>query len=135
MELQDLQTFTTAYLEAALFTESVEEAHAAMLDTTYDASLASVGFTVADIDSSGRANANASCESFVRANLADLASYDAREAGHLFWLTRNGHGSGFWEMPGDAPCRLTRSAHAFGETHLYIGDGRPGGALTLFLSA
>lgn len=51
-------------------------------------------------------------------------------AGHDFWLTRNGHGAGFWdgdwdvEIPGasDAGKVLTNAAHAFGGYDLYVGD-------------
>lgn len=46
------------------------------------------------------------------------------QAGHDFWLTRNRHGSGFWD--GDWPKRigdeLTRIAESFGEVDLYAGD-------------
>jgi len=47
-------------------------------------------------------------------------------AGHDFWLTRNGHGCGFWETP-DWPeaigTALDTIAKAFGETWLYAHDG------------
>lgn len=49
---------------------------------------------------------------------------DPGSAGHDFWLTRNGHGAGFWD--GDYPepnaTRLTEASHRFGEVHLYVGD-------------
>jgi hypothetical protein len=45
-------------------------------------------------------------------------------AGHDFWLTRNGHGCGFWD--GDwhesVEKRLDNAAKQFGEANLYIGD-------------
>jgi len=45
-------------------------------------------------------------------------------AGHDFWLTRCGHGSGFddgdWEEP--AATILTDAAHEFGNVDLYLGD-------------
>lgn len=47
-----------------------------------------------------------------------------RRAGHDLWLTRNGHGAGFWD--GDWPEalgeQLTEIAHGLGERHLYRGD-------------
>ena len=44
-------------------------------------------------------------------------------AGHDFWLTRNGHGAGFWDRGlGEAGKKLTDAAHAFGECNLYLGD-------------
>lgn len=64
------------------------------------------------------------CEKFLNDNEDDI---DGRysDAGHDFWLTRNGHGVGFWEKP-DWPEeegeRLTEAAKSFGECYLYVGD-------------
>lgn len=45
------------------------------------------------------------------------------QLGHDFWLTRNGHGTGFWDrghgMLGD---RLTQAAKTHGSADLYVGD-------------
>lgn len=45
-------------------------------------------------------------------------------AGHDFWLTRNGHGCGFWD--GDWPKGiaegLDKLAHDFGAFDVYVGD-------------
>jgi hypothetical protein len=60
------------------------------------------------------------CERFQRE--AVIAPY-FKEAGHDFWLTRNGHGSGFWD--GDWPDsgeELTAISKTFGEYDLYVGD-------------
>lgn len=45
-------------------------------------------------------------------------------AGHDFWLTRNGHGSGFWDGDWSEPeaTRYTEAAKSFGEYSLYVGD-------------
>lgn len=45
-------------------------------------------------------------------------------AGHDFWLTRNGHGCGFWDGDWPEPMadQLTKAAKAFGECDLYAGD-------------
>ena len=46
-------------------------------------------------------------------------------AGHDFWLTRNGHGVGFWdrdELDEATQTRLTDASEAFGECTLYVGD-------------
>lgn len=50
-----------------------------------------------------------------------------RKAAYDFWLTRNGHGAGFWDgsWPEPAASRLTKNAKPFGEFNLYVGgDGR-----------
>ena len=66
-------------------------------------------------------------ENFTVANWADLYGrnewMDAGQAGHDFWLTRNGHGAGFWDRGlGDRGQRLTDEAHVYGEATAYVGD-------------
>lgn len=49
---------------------------------------------------------------------------DSRHIAHDFWLTRNGHGAGFWD--GDYPKplgdQLTKISKIFGSCDLYLGD-------------
>jgi hypothetical protein len=46
--------------------------------------------------------------------------------GHDFWLTRNGHGAGFWDRSeldqGGLGDRLTTMCKEFGEVYVYLGD-------------
>ena len=48
------------------------------------------------------------------------------QAGHDFWLTRNGHGSGFWDKPeiyGEKNSQvLTEISKEFGQVWTYISD-------------
>ena len=73
------------------------------------------------------------CESFLFAAkhlMADLPEwYGANDggvyayAGHDFWLTRNGHGAGFWDRGlGDLGDRLTSLAQTYGQCDPVIGD-------------
>ena len=56
-----------------------------------------------------------------REGLADAES--PAQIGHDFWLTRNHHGTGFWDRGlGDVGDRLTDFAHAYGESYLFVGD-------------
>lgn len=53
--------------------------------------------------------------------------YDERKAGRDFWLTRNGHGVGYWDRgfdgeAGEIAERLSEAAEAAGATDLYLGD-------------
>lgn len=49
--------------------------------------------------------------------------YEASHIGHDFWLTRNGHGAGYWDRGlGKIGDQLTDIAKTFGEAVLYIGD-------------
>ena len=48
---------------------------------------------------------------------------DDNHIAHDFWLTRNGHGAGFWDGAyGDIGDQLTAAAKSFGSVDLYIGD-------------
>lgn len=76
----------------------------------------------------------ADCAAFMFANREALRVYlnergvSPDYAGHDFWLTRNGHGTGFWDRtytPGafrDACMALTDASKVYGEFDLYVGD-------------
>ena len=69
------------------------------------------------------AQAAADCDDFRERAGYMIDDEDAGVVGYNFWLTRNGHGEGFWsdEFPehGDA---LTLIAESFGAMYLYLGD-------------
>lgn len=59
------------------------------------------------------------------AKAANGAGYSWARAGHDFWLTRNGHGAGYWdrdELPDDLRDRLSDAARKAGTVTLYRGD-------------
>lgn len=77
------------------------------------------------LDTHAKQVMRADCASFVAANAADLALYglDPGQCGHDFWLTRNGHGAGFWDRGrGDVGDRLSDAATALGESYLYLSE-------------
>jgi hypothetical protein len=53
-----------------------------------------------------------------------IAAREAAMAAHDFWLTRCGHGAGFWDgdWPEPAATILDEAAKTFGNVDLYIGD-------------
>ncbi len=121
-----LDEFTHAYIEAALFTESAESPPSGgqPLDKNYGES---------DITDESLAVIDAQCEKFQQlyGDVIDAATcrqgqYSNREmAGHDFWMTRNGHGVGFWDgdwSPQDLADQLDEGAKKFGEAHLDVGD-------------
>ncbi len=90
-------------------------------------------YSVEDLAPETLARMVADCERFQRENAELLISEYCpsqvdntidRQAGHDFWLTRNGHGSGFWDGDWTEPAatRLTNASKAFGEMNLYVGD-------------
>ncbi len=63
------------------------------------------------------------CEAFVASEWNDLQHLDAGQSGHDFWLTRNGHGAGFWDRGlGELGERLTKASKVWGGVDLYVGD-------------
>lgn len=53
-------------------------------------------------------------------------AYTRESVGHDFWLTRNGHGTGFWDrtetVPEWARERMDKLSRCFGEANLYLGN-------------
>jgi hypothetical protein len=104
--------FTRAYIAAALWSSSDDD------DEPLDAR-----FDELDIDAATMDCMKADCLAFQDSAKHEIAR-DASGAGHDFWLTRNGHGAGFWDgdWPEPAGDILTKRAKAFGEYSLYVGD-------------
>lgn len=112
--LSHLSSFTRACLEAALWSSCDDTGEP--LDAA---------FTTANIAPETIRQFIIDCTRFQVEHAALLASADLSltQAGHDFWLTRNGHGSGFWDRDlGAIGEALTDAAHAFGEVDLYVGD-------------
>lgn len=55
--------------------------------------------------------------------MSDSGLHGFNDAGHDFWLTRNGHGAGFWDRGlGNAGDVLTAMSHKAGSCDPYVGD-------------
>lgn len=119
-----MDDMTRAYLEAAIWTGQDNDSN----------SLDHAGYTVDDVAPASLSKAMADCAEFLRkVSEADRNAYTSAMArptwsglahmGHDFWLTRNGHGAGFWDRElGALGDRLTALAKTFGQTDIYLGD-------------
>ena len=120
LSLNEDEEILNGYLECALWS-SVEE-----LD----------GYSISDIDESSiddsRNDINIFLEKLKTKGLLDnlMSEMEASGVGHDFWLTRNGHGAGFWDRDlgevngkdlGDA---VTEVCKTFGEKWPYVGDDK-----------
>ena len=84
------------------------------------------GYGPGDVTPAALTAIEAECEAFADANMADLAEVGSwAQHGHDFYLTRNGHGAGFWDRGyGEAGVRLSAAAKACGEAEPDpVGDG------------
>ena len=113
-----MDEFTSACFEAALWS-STDDDGTPLDDSKYsDTELAAEAIE----------RFKADCALFQSDNeaLLEQASnhHSMAHQGHDFWLTRNGHGAGFWD--GDYPKELgealTKASKVFGECCLYVGD-------------
>jgi hypothetical protein len=115
-----LDKFTQAYVETALWSSCDDNDRP--LDENYD---------ISDIDADSLNKMIEDCKAFQETNaewLTDEHCLHAGEplprAGHDFWLTRNGHGAGFWD--GDwsykADQAMTKCSKAYGSVDLCVGD-------------
>ena len=122
-----LDDFTAAYIEAALWssTDVVDE------DGNEVDIVLNERFSYEDFDSQCLKRMIEDCRRFQNENFDDLGVEGVgtrhsieEKAGHDFWLTRNGHGAGFWDgdWPEPEATRLTEAAEAFGTFDLYVGD-------------
>ena len=111
-----MDSFLSAYIETALWSSSTDDGEP--LDDTHGNE---------DLAPETLAKMAADCARFESAiESIELGDHDpgSEYVAHDFWLTRNGHGAGFWD--GDYPepqaTLLTDIAKGFGEVTLYVGD-------------
>ena len=113
----ELDDFTRAYLECAAWGSTEGENGEVQIDDLMNSGEAewapeTIAQAVADCRDSQEANA---------ALLVQAGS--AEQNGHDFWLTRNGHGAGFWDRGyGKAGEDLSTAARVHGECWPYVGD-------------
>jgi hypothetical protein len=126
----EVDEFTAAYLAAAFFSTNDESTPSGgvPLDNNYSPeNLADATFRQALLD----------CQRFQEENAQDIATWGqaeywkdktpestpAAQAGYDFWMTRNGHGVGFWEDEwGEPGTRLDAASQQYPEVNLIVGD-------------
>ena len=108
-----LDSFTDAYIDAALWSSTDDDGDS--LDRNY---------SVRDIAPATLTRMKLDARKFQRDNARSLDAGSSSRGGHDFWLTRAGHGAGFWDgdWPEPEATRLTNAAKAFGDNELYVGD-------------
>lgn len=111
------QTFSEAYIKAALWSSTDNEGRP--LDDRLDI----------ELSTEAREAMAKDCAKFQSEQSAFYLQHGWSEAqaGHDFWLTRNGHGTGFWDRDfdncfGSCGRALTEACKAYPAIDLYVGD-------------
>jgi len=114
MKFNELDKFTQDYIICAFWStndDSDPEVGGDPLDDNWQPD---------DLTWSAMRNMVHDCKVF-QAAAAGRIEDDPGQAGHDFWLTRNGHGAGFWGPEKDEDF-LTKLSEAFGECNLFVTD-------------
>lgn len=105
-----------SYLETALWSSNDEsdEAGGEPMDANY---------SMDDVAFGALLQAARDLRDFCRQAGDLLDGLEPSRVAHDFWLTRNGHGAGFWDRGmGERGDALTRLCERFGSVHLEVGD-------------
>ena len=116
---RDINKILNAYLCCALWSSLDDN------DENFDSNYSATDFTENFINKSV-ADINHFLKLVDDANLTEsLKQWDDEQIGHDLWLTRNGHGSGFWDRnfkDGDEIADLVGVGTDFMEINLYATD-------------
>lgn len=112
-----LDEFTKSYLGTALWssTDNSDASGGNPLDANYD---------IHDFSDKALQIAIKDCADFQKKAAALLEGENLRTAGHDFWLTRNGHGAGFWDgdYEKEKGEELTKISKTFKSIDVVVGD-------------
>lgn len=109
------EAFITAYIECALWatTDNTDDSGGEPLDANYDAD---------DLTKACRKQMVDDCHDFVGLCEREGQPFNESDeyAGHDFFLTRCGHGAGFWDRGLPNGEELSKLAKTFGDVYLYV---------------
>lgn len=111
-----MDPFTRGYIEAAMWLLTDEDGEPLDYLGLHDIADGTIASVIEE------------CRAFQDAHADLLSQAESRHGdaghGHDFFLTRNGHGAGFWDRgyPDAIGRALTDAAHAYGSDDWYVGD-------------
>ncbi len=112
--MNNLKEFTEGYIQCMLWCGVLEDE---LLDDIPDADI---------LDTATLEECKMDCKDFYEnfgGLLKKTGEYNHQLLGHDFYLTRNGHGTGFWDRGyGDVGDELTKMAKPYGSYSLILGD-------------
>ena len=114
LDIDTLNTFQRAYFECAIWSSTGDDGEP--LDEDYD---------ITDFHPETWDKMKEDCDEFQETNKELLEDLDPSQSGDDFWLTRNGHGAGFWDRGlGKIGEKLSEMCKLEGSIDLYVGDDK-----------
>jgi hypothetical protein len=114
MKLNSLESFTEGYIACMLWCGVIDDE---IMDDIPDVDM---------IDDETLKECKADCKDFYESFgplLKKTGVFNHQLLGHDFYLTRSGHGTGFWDRDyGPVGDELTEMAVSYGSFSLYLGD-------------
>lgn len=128
MDTFDYEEAFHQYIQAALWSSSCNGTARAAHDCRgqdCDTPLEDLYYNPCDIHPESLVQMSKDLEDFVDGCLEEdpdvFDGIEAGQVGHDFWLTRNHHGTGFWDRGlGERGRWLTERSHPYGEASLYV---------------
>lgn len=126
--IDSLDDFTRAYIECALWSSHDTNSEDPYCDDPLDANYSAEDIALPTLREMIR-----ECREFQKYQANDLltayetngCNYSESSAGHDFWLTRNGHGAGFWDRGlGSVGERLYQASKPYDSVDLYVARGK-----------
>ena len=115
IEFYDIDTVLDHYITCALWSSTEGDDDATPMDSLD-----------ADLAPETREAMRKDCADFValidELRIDSTQNWNEEQLGHDLWLTRNGHGTGFWDRGYDKGDALSDAAHSMGERDLYLGN-------------
>lgn len=114
----DLQEMVTSYAETALWSSTEYSEQGEMGDSLEE------NYGIDDIESDTFAEMVSDCDSFWESHTELLSDVTPHDAGHNFWLSRNGHGAGFFDCGCKHADELQRATKPYGCVDLQAYEGK-----------
>lgn len=111
----ELLDMLESYLETALWSshDNSDDSGGDPLDDNYDST---------DFSDEAFIESVSDCESFRDCQADLLGDVEPSTAGHNFWLSRNGHGAGFFDSGCEHADALQKATKPYGSVDIYVGD-------------
>lgn len=120
-----LDAFTTAYITAALWSSTDDNGEPLDYGRDWtDLAPETLRAMTEDCAKFQRWHAGLITDEYRKNDRSGFGFSVEESAGHDFWLTRAGHGCGFWDGDWKQPAGdvLTHASQLFGNVDLYVGD-------------